>query len=535
MQEAKTGDAERFTEASLAVIHPSRAAITPEITVTQTARPHQTPPTQGTQATQPPGLEQAPHPALHNKDLAPVGPEQKRWGWFEIFNVWTNDVQSLAGYTLAASLFIGAGINGWFVFAAIILAGVFVNWLVNLSGAPSVRHGVPYAVMARPSMGVLGARFPATVRGVVAIFWYGAQTYFASTAVALAFNAALDSPQTGSFLGLDVIGWVSYVIVALIQVWLFTRGIETIARFLNFAGPAVYVVMTVLLVLIWVRAGSDLLPAVGTIFSNQDVTGWAAISAFVGVVGTMVAYFAAVIINFGDFSRFSKTERSMRLGNFTGLPLSLAFFTFLSLFITAGAYVVFQGGTGEPMDNPTDIIAQTESVILAIVAAITFLLATVGINLVANFIPPAYDLANLAPQKISFRTGGYITAVIGFVIGALWVAVIEQIGLPTFVDTLGALLAPLYGVLIVDYYIIRRSQISTPDLFSMDPNGPYYYTRGWNLRAIAAFGIAAIFAVLTVWVPALAALAGFAWIIGAALGGLFYWLVMRSQTAPAPR
>ena len=476
-----------------------------------------------------------PHPALHNEDLAPATASQKRWGWFEIFNVWTNDVQSLAGYTLAASLFIGAGINGWFVFAAIILAGVFVNWLVNLSGAPSVRHGVPYAVMARPSMGVLGARFPAMIRGVVAIFWYGAQTYFASTAVALAFNAALGSPESGTFLGLNVIGWISYVIVAVIQVWLFTRGIETIAKFLNFAGPAVYVVMTVLLILIWVRAGSDLLPAVGTIFSNQDVTGWAAVSAFIGVVGTMVAYFAAVIINFGDFSRFSRSERSMRVGNFTGLPLSLAFFTFLSLFITAGAYVVFQGGEGEPLDNPTDIIAQTESVILAIIAAITFLLATVGINLVANFIPPAYDLANLAPQKISFRTGGYITGAIGFVIGALWVAVIEQIGLPTFVDTLGALLAPLYGVLIVDYYIIRRSTISTPDLFSMDPDGPYYYKRGWNIRAIAAFGIAAIFAVLTVWLPALAGLAGFAWIIGAALGGLFYWVAMRSQAAPAPR
>ncbi len=113
----------------------------------------------------------------------------------------------------------------------------------------------------------------------------------------------------------------------------------------------------------------------------------------------MIAYFAAVIINFGDFSRFSKSERSMKLGNFTGLPLSLALFTFLSLFITAGAYVVFQDGQGEPMSNPTDIVEQTESVLLAVVAAVTFLLATVGINLVANFIPPAYDLANLSPQR----------------------------------------------------------------------------------------------------------------------------------------
>lgn len=484
------------------------------------------------EATPPHSAVPSPAPGLHNADLAPVPAEKKTWGAFEIFNVWTNDVQSLAGYTLAASLFIGAGINGWWVFAAIILAGIFVNWLVNLSGAPSVKHGVPYAVIARLSMGVLGAKFPALVRGIVAIFWYGAQTYFASTAVALAINAAFDHPGGGTFMGLDAVGWISYVIVAVLQVVLFTRGIEVIAKFLNFAGPAVYVVMIALLAIIWVRAGDEMIPAVGSIFTDTDVTGWAAIAAFFGVVGTMIAYFSAVIINFGDFSRFSKDEKSMKLGNFTGLPLSLALFTFLSLFITAGAYVVFQGGQGEPLDNPTDIVEQTESVLLAVIAAITFLLATVGINLVANFIPPAYDLANLAPQKIDFKIGGYITAAIGFVIGALWVAVIEQIGLPTFVDTLGALLAPLYGVLIIDYYVVRRARVKTADMFSMDPEGPYYYSQGWNPRALVAVGIAAVFAICTVWVPALAMLSGFAWVIGAVLGGAFYWFAMRSSTAP---
>lgn len=478
-------------------------------------------------STPPQAAVPAPAPGLHNEDLAPVPPQKRTWGAFEIFNVWTNDVQSLAGYTLAASLFITAGINGWFVFAAIILAGLFVNWLVNLSGTPSVKHGVPYAVMARPSMGVLGAKFPALVRGVVAIFWYGAQTYFASTAMALAINTVLGHPGGGTFMGLDAVGWASYVIVALLQVWLFTRGIDAIARFLNFAGPAVYAVMVVLLIMIWVRAGDEMIPAVGSIFTADEVTGWAAVGAFFGVVGTMIAYFAAVIINFGDFSRFSKSERSMKLGNFTGLPLSLALFTFLSLFITAGAYVVFQDGQGEPMSNPTDIVEQTESVLLAVVAAVTFLLATVGINLVANFIPPAYDLANLSPQRISFKTGGYITAAVGFVIGAFWVAVIDEIGLPTFVDTLGALLAPLYGVLIVDYYVIRRRQVRTEDMFTMDPAGPYYYTGGWNRRALVAVALAAVFAVATVWVPALGVLSGFAWIIGAALGGVFYYAVMR--------
>lgn len=482
---------------------------------------------QGMETTAPSTAVPSPAPGLHNPDLAPVPLEKRTWGWFEIFNVWTNDIQSLAGYTLAASLFIGAGINGWWVFAAIVLAGVFVNWLVNLTGAPSVKHGVPYAVIARLSMGVLGAKFPALVRGIVAIFWYGAQTYFASTAVALAINSVAGSPGGATVMGLDAVGWISYVIVAVLQVWLFTRGIDAIAKFLNFAGPAVYVVMIALLVIIWVRAGDELVPAVGSIFTQTDVTGWAAVGAFFGVMGTMIAYFSAVIINFGDFSRFCKDEKGMRRGNFTGLPLSLAFFTFLSLFITAGAYVVFQGGQGEPLSNPTDIVEQTESVVLSLIAAATFLLATIGINLVANFIPPAYDLANLAPQRISFITGGYITAAIGFVIGAFWVAVIEEIGLPTFVDTLGALLAPLYGVLVVDYYVVRRRRVRTEDLFSMDPEGPYHYTKGWNLRALAVVGVSALFAVATVWVPALEVLSGFAWIIGAIMGGVLYWAAMR--------
>lgn len=484
----------------------------------------------------------APHPDLHNEDLAPLPKDKRRWGWFEIFNVWTNDVQSLFGYTLAASLFITAGISGWWVFAAIILAGVFVNYLVNLTGKPSVKYGIPYAVMARSSMGVKGAKFPALVRGIVAIFWYGAQTYFASTAVSLALDAILGNPETGSFLGMDVVDWASYIIVAGLQALLFVRGIVWIERFLNFAGPAVYLVMIALLIGIWVQAGDRLLPAVNSIFSNDSVQGWAAIGAFVGVMGTMIAYFSAVIINYGDFARFSKDERSMKLGNFTGLPVSLTFFTFLSLFITAGAYIVLQDGTGEPLTNPADIVGLVGNTALTVLAAVTFLVATIGINLVANFIPPAYDLSNLAPQRISFKQGGYLTAVIGFVIGALWVAVISNIGLATFVDTLGAVLAPLYGILVADYYIVQRRRLNVPDLYTMEPTGRYHYTSGWNTRALVAFLISAVFSISAVWVPALLELSGFAWVIGALIAAVLYTLVMRGheparpddQAGPAP-
>ncbi|WP_150307386.1 NCS1 family nucleobase:cation symporter-1 [Planctomonas psychrotolerans] len=470
-----------------------------------------------------------PHGSLYNEDLAPLPQSRRRWGSFEIFNVWTNDVQSLAGYTLAASLFITAGISGWWVFAAIVLAGVFVMFLVNLSGTPSVKYGIPYPVMARTSMGIRGAQFPALVRGIVAIFWYGAQTYFASTAVALALNAILGTPGGGTFLGMTAVDWVSYVIVSAIQVVLFIRGIDWIEKFLNFAGPAVYVVMIVLLAFIWMQAGDRLLPAVGSIFDNDSVQGWAAVLAFVGVIGTMIAYFSAVIINFGDFARFSRTQKGMRRGNLLGLPVSLAFFTFLSLFITAGAYIVYQGGEGEPLTNPADIVALTGSVPLTVIAALTFLVATIGINLVANFIPPAYDLSNLAPQRVSFRKGGYIAAGIAFFIGAFWVSVISQVGLPAFVDTLGAVLAPLYGIMIADYYLLRKQRLDVSDLYSPAQTGKYYFSRGWNTRAILAFLVAAIFSVSAVWVPALAALSGFAWVIGALLGGALHLLVMRTH------
>jgi NCS1 family nucleobase:cation symporter-1 len=351
--------------------------------------------------------------------------------------------------------------------------------------------------------------------------------------VAMALNAVFGNPELPVFLGMDAIDWVAYVFVAVLQVALFVGGIAWIERFLNVAGPAVYAVMVILLVVIWIQAGDRLLPAVGSLFAGDDRVGWDAVLAFVGVIGTMIAYFSAVVINFGDFARFSRSEGAMRRGNFLGLPVSLAFFTFLSLFITAGAYIVLQGGEGEPLTNPAEIVGLVGNVFLTIVAAVTFVIATIGINLVANFIPPAYDLSNLAPQRISFRAGGYITAAFGFIVGALWVATISRIGLPAFVDTLGAILAPLYGVLVADFYIIQRRRLKVADLYSMDPAGRYHYQKGWNLRAIVVVGVAAVFSIAAVWMPALQALSGFAWVIGAVLGGLLYLAAMWNLRAEA--
>src|SRR5210317_799191 len=475
---------------------------------------------------------------LYNSDLAPTPAKDKNWGWFEIFNVWANDVQSLFGYTLAASLFLASGLNGWAVFLALILAGFFIMWLVNLSGAPSVKHGIPYPVFARVSMGVFGANFPAMARGLVAMFWYGAQTYAASTAVALLITGITGIQGEPILLGMTGVMWVSFIFVSAFQVYLFWQGVDLVKKFLNFAGPAVYVVMIVLMIVIWFKAGGGLLSEVGQIFSGGERSGGfeglGSFGAFLAVFSIMVGYFAAVVINFGDFARFVKDEDEMKKGNLWGLVGNVIFFSFITLMITGGTIAIF----GEYVANPTDMVAKVYNLFLTIVAAFAFFAATVGINMVANFIPPAYDLANLVPSKINFRTGGLITAGFGFIIGGMWVAVITQMGLFPFVNTLGAILAPVFGIMISDYYIIKKEQLSVDDLFTESAKGKYHYNSGFNGKAMLAWLISGYVAVGTVWpnilvfglsdfFANLGGGGGYAWIIGASLGAAIHLAISK--------
>ena len=475
---------------------------------------------------------------LYNSDLAPTPKNKKKWGWFEIFNVWANDVQSLFGYTLAASLFLASGLNGWAVFIALILAGFFIMWLVNLSGKPSVKHGIPYPVFARVSMGVFGANFPAMARGIVAMFWYGAQTYAASTAVALLLTAITGASGGSEFLGMSGIMWVSFIFVSLFQIWLFWQGIELIRKFLNFAGPAVYAVMILLMLAIWGKAGGGLLSEVGNIFSggarSGGFEGLGSFGAFLAVFSIMVGYFAAVVINFGDFARFVKNEDEMKKGNLYGLVGNIVVFSFITLMITGGTIAVF----GEYVAQPTDMVAKVDNLLLTIIAAFAFFSATVGINMVANFIPPAYDLANLIPSKINFRVGGLITAGCGFVIGGLWVAFITQMGIFPFVNTLGAILAPVFGIMITDYYIIKKQKLNVNALFSDKPSGTYHYNGGFNQKGMIAWILSGYIAVGTVW-PNILVLGlndffanlggggGYAWMIGAALGAVVHLAISK--------
>ena len=449
--------------------------------------------------------------------LSPVTSEEKNWGSFAIFNVWANDIQSLFGYSLVASLFISFGVSGWTAFAALITASLFVMFLVNLSGAAGEKYGIPYPVFARASMGTSGAKLPSVLRAVVAIFWYGVQVYFASTAVALLIRSLTGISGGEEILGLTTVDWISFVVVWAFHIVIFWRGMNWVESFLNIAGPFVYLVMIGLLIVLWSKADGKLFSEAQTIFANPDGTWGTEFKGFVAIVGTMVAYFSAVMINFSDFSRYAKDKSAMAVGNFAGLPLNMILFSALALLTTAGAAVVY----GEAITNPTEIVEKTDSVLLAVIAAITFFAATVGINLVANFIPAVNGIANLSPEKISFRAAGLITSAFALVIGGLWTSFISEFGIGGFVNTLGATLAPLYGILIVDYYLLRKQHLNRDDLYNMD-GGEYRYGNGWNEHALVAFGIAAIFSVATVWVPFLSDLAGYAWVIGAILGGVIY-------------
>jgi len=254
--------------------------------------------------------------------------------------------------------------------------------------------------------------------------------------------------------------------------------------------------------------------------------------AFLAVFSIMVGYFAAVVINFGDFARFVKNEDEMKKGNLWGLVGNVIFFSFITLMITGGTIAIF----GEYIAQPTDMVAKVDNLFLTIIAAFAFFAATVGINMVANFIPPAYDLANLMPDKINFRIGGLITAIFGFIIGGLWVAVITQMGMFPFVNTLGAILAPVFGIMIVDYYVIKKQKLDVDDLFSDSASGKYHYNGGFNGKAMLAWLISGYVAVGSVWPNILFAGldeffanlgggGGYAWMIGAALGAIIHMAI----------
>ncbi len=462
------------------------------------------------------------HPRLYNHDLAPVAPEGRTWGTFSLFAMWMSDVHSVGGYTFAASLFF-LGLAGWQVLLSMIGGIAIVNLLMNLVGRPSQKYGVPFPVFARMAFGVMGANLAAIVRGVVGIVWYGVQTYFASKAVEVLVIALLPAAADlthNNVFGLSTLGWASFLFMWFFQLVIFLSGMESIRKFIDFCGPIVYLVMFVLAGWMISKTGLD---SFSMQLSDKKYTGLESIGLMANAAMLIVAYFAALLLNFGDFSRFAKSEAAMKRGNFWGLPINFILFAIITVIVTGGSMKVF----GQAIMDPVLIVEKINNPVATIVGSITFIVATMGINIVANFVSPAYDIANLAPQKINFRMGGLITSILSVLV-CPWLFVSSPHAITVFVSIFGAVLGPMFGIMVADYYLVKRQTVVLADLYTMAPGGSLYFDGGWNRKALVALALSGALSIGLSLAGAFGLMfnvGDWGWLIGAASGAIVYLMV----------
>ncbi|MDR6584502.1 nitrate reductase [Herbaspirillum sp. BH-1] len=461
---------------------------------------------------------------LTNEDLAPL--KKQTWGSYNIFAFWMSDVHSVGGYVFAGSLF-ALGLTSWQVLISLLIGISIVYLLCNLVARPSQAHGVPYPVMSRLSFGVLGANVPAMIRGLIAVAWYGIQTYLASAAfvvVVLKFFPELKpyaDVHVHSFAGLSALGWGGFLLLWVLQALVFWNGMETIKKFIDFAGPAVYVVMFLLAGWMIYKAGWQ---NVGLNLGEIKYSGWAAVSVMITAISLVVSYFSGPMLNFGDFSRYCHSFADVKRGNFWGLPVNFLAFSIVTVVTTSATIAVF----GELITDPVETVSRIDSTTAAVIGALTFLTATIGINIVANFVSAAFDFSNLSPSRISWRAGGMIAAT-----ASIFITPWNLFGNPEVIhytlDVLGGFIGPLYGILLADYYLVKQRQVKVEDLYTMRPEGRYWYTNGINRDAVKALVLAAAVCVACVMLPQLRKAADFSWFIGAALGSVFYLMFTRKR------
>lgn len=463
---------------------------------------------------------------LYNEDLAPLG-EGKNWNWYNIFAFWMSDVHSVGGYIFAGSLF-ALGLSSWQVLVSLLVGICLVNVLCNLVAKPSQQAGVPYPVACRMSFGVWGANIPAIIRGLIAVAWYGIQTFLASSAltiVLLRFFPGLESLAHDRFLGLSHLGWLGFMTMWVLQALVFWHGMEAIKRFIDWAGPAVYVVMFLLAGwIVWKAGPSNISLNLGEV----KYSGLESLGMMITAVALVVSYFSGPMLNFGDFSRYGKTMGEVKRGNFWGLPVNFLAFSVVTVITVSGTIPVF----GHMITDPIETVSKIDNTLAAVLGAFTFVTATIGINIVANFVSPAFDFSNVAPKHISFRTGGFIAAV-----GSVFITPWNLFNSPDVIhytlDMLAAFIGPLFGILLVDFYLVRKQVIDIPALYSARPGDTYWYDNGVNRRAVWALVPAVIVGVI-ITLSGVKVLADFNWFIGCALGGLFYRVAMKEAIA-APR
>jgi NCS1 family nucleobase:cation symporter-1 len=479
---------------------------------------------------------------LWNHDLAPTTAAQRTWRWYHFAALWVGMVMCIPAYTLSASLIEG-GMSAWQAVFTVFLANAIVLVPMLLIGHAGTKYGIPYAVLARASFGTTGARLPALMRAIVACGWYGIQTWFGGQMIYTLAGALLGHELGGekiAWLGINGAQFACFLVFWAIQFWYIVHGIDAIRKLETYTAPLKIAICFVLLAWVYNKAGgfgpildqpSQFVPG-GTKAGQFWTTFWPSLTAMVG-------FWATLALNIPDFTRFAKSQRDQLVGQSVGLPVPMGLLAALAVIVTSATIVLYGKAIWEPVD-----LASRMTGVAVLVALVVLLIDTVSVNLAANLVGPAYDFSSLNPKAISYRTGGYITAFIAIAMLPWKILESTQGYIFTWLIGYSALLGPIAGIMIVDYYFVRRTELDVQQLYRHD--GAYAYANGWNLAAIVAFAAgvlpnlpgflnAAFPAAFPNVGVAFKTLYTYAWFVGILVAAVVYGVMMlgRRQAIPA--
>ena len=473
---------------------------------------------------------------LTNWEIVSVNPGDKKWDWKDLFCFWGINIQSIIAFSLITSLYLVYELNFLIVFLGSLIGSLLVYLFANLIGKPSQKHGIPFSVLLRTSLGFRGAKYFALLRGLVGIFMFGIQTYFLSKAFSYLIrisiysidNTILDQDFFLIFLlGLNIIDGVSFFLTIILQYFLFSRSHNFNKLLINFSAITVYLGIIFFFLVVILLDYEDVTKAFLDIFNYNNIFIPSNITPLLTVAATIFAYFSIIIVSFGDFSRYVSSEKDLKKGNLS-LLLNLILFSIFAVFIVVGSDVILNKNL-ENMEriltNPTDIIGKFDNILVTVIALFFIVFASGSTNLIANYVPAQNSLLNFIPSKLNLKSSGLIIVIFGSIIGIFWLPLLSQIGILSFVDTAGSFFGPLFGIIVVDYYLIKKGNLINKDIFSPDSNSAYFYSNGWHIKAVYSLLIGFIFASSTIWNVNLMFLQTYSWLIGAFVSSLIYYLL----------
>jgi NCS1 family nucleobase:cation symporter-1 len=456
-------------------------------------------------------------PSLYNEDLAPIPLDKRTWDTYNYASLWVAMSVCIPTYMLASGLIAG-GMSWWQAVGTILLGNLIVLVPMLLNAHAGTRYGIPFPVLVRASFGVRGANVPAVLRALVACGWFGIQTWIGGQAIFSMLQILW--PATRDFSGGIWICFFAFWALNMFVIW---RGIETI-RFLEGIG-APFMLGVGLLLLWWITGKAG---GFGPVLSTPSKFHGTAefMKFFIPSLTGMVGFWATVALNIPDFTRYAKSQKAQMMGQALGLPLAMTLYSFIGVAVTSASVVLF----GEAIWDPVVLLGRFNQPVIASVALVALLIATLNTNVAANVVSPSNDFSNLNPSLISFRTGGLITGVLG--IAMMPWRLLGDFSAYIFGWLVGysGLLGPIAGVMIADYFVIRKRVLSVPELYQR--GGRYEYSNGVNYRAIAALAAGIAVALLGLVVPPLRWLYDYAWFVGFLVAGAVYVAAMNKEVRP---